>query len=51
MKNPLVPKRVEIEQEIISLQTSKADRLEPLRNWILEANQALHWLAQDNLLK
>jgi len=42
MKNPLVPKKVEIEQKIIALETSKADRLEPLRNWILEAN-ATKW--------
>lgn len=29
LKNPLVPKKVEIEQKIIALQTSRADRLEP----------------------
>jgi hypothetical protein len=51
LKNPLVPKRVEIEQEIIALQTSKADRLEPLRNWISEANEANQWLQEENLLK
>jgi site-specific DNA recombinase len=51
LKNPLVPKRVEIEQEIIALQSSKADRLEPLRNWISEANQAVQWLDEENLLK
>ena len=41
---------VEIGQKIIALQSSKTDRLEPLRNWILEANQALAALAEDNLL-
>ncbi|HYR21469.1 MAG TPA: hypothetical protein VEP30_00915 [Chthoniobacterales bacterium] len=51
MKNPLVPKRVEIEQKIIALQTSKADRLEPLRNWISEANQANSWVAEENWSK
>jgi site-specific DNA recombinase len=51
MKNPLVPKRVEIEQSIVALQTSKADRLEPLRNWILEANEANRWVVEENWLK
>jgi len=51
MKNPLVPQRVEIEQKIIALQTSKADRLEPLRNWISEANQAQNWVVEENWSK
>src|ERR1022692_889538 len=51
LKNPLVPQKVGIEQKIIALQTSKADRLEPLRNWILEANQATQWVAEQNWLK
>jgi site-specific DNA recombinase len=51
MKNPLVPQRVEIEQKIIALQTSKADRLEPLRNWISEANEAQIWAAEENWSK
>ena len=38
LKNPLVPKKVELEQQIIGLEKSKGNRLEPLRNWILEAN-------------
>ena len=38
LKNPLVPKKVELEQQIVALEKSKANRLEPLRNWILEAN-------------
>ena len=48
LKNPLVPKRVEIEQQIIGLETTKHDRLEPLRNWILEANQANQLVAEEN---
>jgi site-specific DNA recombinase len=51
LKNPLVPKRLEIEQQIIALQTGKADRLEPLRNWISEANEAKEWVSNNNLLK
>ena len=51
LKNPLVPQKVGIEQKIIALQTSKVDRLEPLRNWILEANQATQWVTEQNWLK
>ena len=40
LKNPLVPKKAGLEQEIIGLEQSKANRLEPLRNWVLQANTA-----------
>ena len=48
LKNPLIPQKVEIEQKIVALETTKHDRLEPLRNWILEANQANQWVAEEN---
>ncbi len=51
LKNPLVPKRIEIEQKIVALQKSKADRLEPLRNWISEANEASQWAVDENWLE
>ncbi len=51
IKNPLVPKRLEIEQKIIELETSRSDRLEPLRSWISEANQTGNWVIENNLLK
>ncbi len=51
IKNPLVPKRLEIEQKIIELETSRSDRLEPLRNWISEANQVRNSVSENNLLK
>jgi site-specific DNA recombinase len=51
MKNPLVPQKIETEQRIIRLQTTHDDRLEPLRNWILEANQAVKWAAEENWLE
>ncbi len=38
LKNPLVPKKVELEGKISALEQSKRDRLEPLRAWVLEAN-------------
>src|SRR5207244_6005519 len=39
LKNPLVPQKAGLEQQIVALEKSKANRLEPLRNFILEANQ------------
>jgi len=48
LKNPLVPEKVEIEQKIVELETNRYDRLEPLRNWISEANQANQRLAEEN---
>src|SRR6185503_14788914 len=48
MKNPLVPKKVELEQRLVALEKSKTNRLEPLRNWILEANQAEKLVSEDN---
>jgi len=48
LKNPLVPRKVELEQQISALETSRTNRLEPLRNWILQANQAQQWVSEDN---
>jgi site-specific DNA recombinase len=51
LKNPLVPKKVELEEQIAVLEKSKTNRLEPLRNWILEANQAEKTVSSDNWLE
>jgi len=51
MKNPLVPLKTGLEQRIVALEMSKANRLEPLRNWILEANRAEQWVSEDNWLE
>jgi hypothetical protein len=51
LKNPLVPKKVELEQEIIVLEKSKANRLEPLKKWVLEANQAEKAVSENNWLE
>ena len=48
LKNPLLPKRVELEQQAIALEKSAGNRLEPLKNWILEANQAEKWVLDNN---
>ena len=50
-KNPFVPKKVELEEQIAVLERSKTNRLEPLRNWILEANQAEKTVSSDNWLE
>src|SRR5712672_243850 len=50
MKNPLVPQKAELEQHIIALERSKTNRLEPLRNFILEANQAKQWVKEKDEL-
>ena len=51
IKNPLVPQKMEMEQNLTALQTSRADRLEPLREWILEANTVNQMVADENWLK
>ena len=51
LKNPLVPKRVELEQQIIVLEKSKLNRLEPLRKWVLAANAFEKAVSNDNWLE
>ena len=51
LKNALVPTKAEIERKIVAFETKKHDRLEPLRYWICEANQAGKWVAEGNWLK
>jgi hypothetical protein len=48
LKNPLVPQKTEIGQQIAALEQRKRNRLEPLRNWVLEANQAQNWAFSEN---
>ena len=51
LKNPLVARKVELEQQMCVLKKTRANRLEPLKNWVLLANQAQTWLSEDNWLK
>jgi len=51
LKNPLVPKKVELEERLAFLEKNKTNRLEPLRNWILEANQSGKWVSEENWLE
>ena len=51
LKNPLVPQKADLEQQIVALERSKTNRLEPLRKWIFEANTAQNHVSSDNLLE
>ena len=51
LKNPLVIQKTDLEQQIVALEGSKLKRLEPLRKWVLEANQAQNAVISDNLLE
>jgi hypothetical protein len=51
IKNPLMPLKADLEQQIVALEKSKTDPLEPLRNWILVANKAEKAAATDNWLE
>ncbi len=51
LKNPLIPQKAGLEQQIVALEKSKANRLEPLKNWILEANQAGKLVSEGNWLE
>src|SRR5579862_4976398 len=51
LKNPLVTRKVELEQNLALIETTRTDRLEPLRNWVLEANQAGKSASDNNWLE
>jgi site-specific DNA recombinase len=48
LKNPLIASKVELEQKIATVEKSKTKRLEPLKNLIIEANQAQKWAFEEN---
>ncbi|MDP1580042.1 MAG: recombinase family protein [Candidatus Didemnitutus sp.] len=48
LKNPLVSRKVELEAQIASLEKTRANRVEPVRNWILEANHGGKLLSDEN---
>jgi len=48
LKNPLVPLKTGLEQKLVELEQSKVNRLEPLRNFIFEANKAEKWVKEEN---
>ena len=51
LKNPLVPQKAALEEQINVLERSKANRLEPLRKWVFEANTANIPVSNDDWLE
>ena len=50
LKNPMMALKADLEQQIVVLEGSKINRLEPLKKWILEANTAQNDVFSDNWL-
>jgi site-specific DNA recombinase len=48
VKNPLIPQKIELERQIAVLGDTKVSRLEPMREWILEANTGAKQLSEEN---
>jgi hypothetical protein len=48
LKNPLIPQKIELERQIVGFEDAKANWLEPMRNWIIEANTGAKWLSEEN---
>jgi hypothetical protein len=48
MKNPLISRKVELDEKITHLSTGKAIWLEPIRNWICEANTVEELVSGSN---
>jgi hypothetical protein len=46
-----VVQKTDLEQQIVALERSRLKRLEPLRNWVLEANTAKNGLFSENWLE
>jgi site-specific DNA recombinase len=48
LKNPLVPRKIDLESQIAGLEGAKTNWLEPMKKWILDANTAGKWLLEEN---
>ena len=51
LKNPLIVQKAALEQQLTRVEKGRASTIEPLKNLILEANQAHTWLFQNNVLE
>ena len=51
LKNPLIVQKAVLEQELAKAEKGQASPIEPLKNLILEANQAQKWVLGDNFLE
>jgi hypothetical protein len=49
IKNPLTARKVELEAQIASVEKTRTNRVQPVRNWIFEANSGQKMLSEDNL--
>jgi site-specific DNA recombinase len=48
LKNPLVERRINIQQSILKCRRDGEYRLEPLKAWILAANQVFQWVKDED---
>lgn len=48
LKNPLVERKIELDGQIANLQDAKANWIEPLKEWILEANTGVKLVSDQN---
>ena len=48
LKNPLVTQKVVLEQNIATFRQGSASWLEPMKNWIFQANQPEKWVLDNN---
>ena len=48
LKNPLVPIKTGMEEKLVELERSKLNRLEPLKSFVFEANQAQKRVKEEN---
>src|ERR1039457_3122 len=51
LKNPLIVQKTVLEQQLAKVEKGEASPIEPLKNFILEANQAQKWLFSNNWLE
>jgi hypothetical protein len=51
LKNPLIVQKADLEQKLAKAEKGQASPIEPLKNLILEANQAQKWGFENNFLE
>ncbi len=48
LKNPLISQKVELEAKVVAMEKTQLNRVEPVRNWISEANSLERMAAGEN---
>ena len=51
LKNPLIVQKAVLEQQLAKAEKGEASPIEPLKNLVLEANQAQKWVFENNWLE